>query len=65
MKIHDLGIEETSEEGEEALEVGEERRVVERPLAGLVEVPFGERERVRDREPVAVDLEVGASVRRD
>lgn len=65
VKIHDLGIEETSEEGEEALEVGEERRVVERPLAGLVEVPFGERERVRDRQPVTVDLEVGTSVRRD
>lgn len=48
-EIRDFGVDERGEEGEEALEVGEEGRVVEGPLAGLVEVPFGERERVCDR----------------
>lgn len=41
--MHDVGVDEVGEEGEEAFEVGEERRVIEGPWAGFVEVPLGER----------------------
>ena len=62
MEVDHLWVDEISEEGEEALEVGKEGRVVKSPEAGLVEVPLREREGVGYGEPVAVDLEVCASV---
>ena len=62
MEVDDGGVDEFGEEREESLEVGEEWRVIEGPWACLVGVPVGERERVGEGEPVAVDLEVGAVV---
>ena len=62
LEVNDLGVNEVSENGEEAFEVGEERRIVEGPRAGFVEVPLGERERVSESKPVAVDFEVSAVV---
>lgn len=62
VEVDDCGVEEGGKEGEKALEVGEEGRVVESPWTGLVGVPEGEREGVSEGEPVAVDLEVGAAV---
>ncbi|XP_059442061.1 putative cysteine-rich receptor-like protein kinase 9 [Corylus avellana] len=56
-EMNDLGVDEVGENGENVLEVGEEGRVVEGPGAGLVAVPFGEREGVGESEPMAVDLE--------
>lgn len=55
-------VDERRGEGEEAGEVGEEGRVVERPLGGGVGVPLPRGERVREGEPVAVDVEVGGAV---
>lgn len=46
MKVHDLWVHEGGDEGEEALEEGEEWGVVEGPGAGLVGVPLGKREGV-------------------
>lgn len=63
-EVDDGGIEERGGEGEEELEVGEERGVVEGPRAGGVRVPADEGEGGGESEPVAVDLEVGAVVRR-
>lgn len=62
LEVNDLGVNEVSENGEEAFEVGEERRIVKGPRAGFVEVPLGERERVSESKPVAVDFEVSAVV---
>jgi hypothetical protein len=62
LEVNDLGVDEVGENGESALEVGEEGRVVEGPGAGLVGVPLGEREGVGESKPVAVDLEVSAMV---
>ena len=62
LKVNDLGVNEVSENGEEAFEVGEERRIVEGPRAGFVEVPLRERERVSESKPVAMDFEVSAVV---
>lgn len=62
LKVNDLGVNEVSENGEEAFEVCEERRIVKGPGAGFVEVPLGERERVSESKPVAVDFEVSAAV---
>jgi hypothetical protein len=62
LEVNDLGVDEVGEDGEEALEVGEERRVIEGPGTGLVGVPLGEREGVCESEPVAVDFEVSAVV---
>ena len=56
------GVDERRGEGEEAGEVGEEGRVVERPLGGGVGVPLPGGERVREGEPVAVHVEVGGAV---
>lgn len=53
-------------EGEDALEVGKERGVVEGAAGGRrVGVPAGEGKSGGEGEPVAVHLEVGAAVRRD
>ena len=41
MEVDDGGVDEFGEEREESLEVGEEWWVVERPWAGLVQVPVG------------------------
>lgn len=65
MEVGDGRIDSGGEEGEEFLEVGEERGVIEGPLAGGVGVPAGEGEGMREGEPVAVDLEIGAVVGRD
>lgn len=46
--MDDLGVDETGKNGEEAFEIGEERRVIEGPGAGLVQVPLRERERVSE-----------------
>lgn len=62
LEVNDLGVNEVSENGEEAFEVGEERRIVEGPRAGFVEVPLRERERVSESKPVAMDFEVSAVV---
>ena len=62
LKVNDLGVNEVSENGEEAFEVGEERRIVKGPRAGFVEVPLRERERVSESKPVAMDFEVSAVV---
>ena len=62
LEVNDLGVNEVSENGEEAFEVGEERRIVKGPRAGFVEVPLGERERVSESKPVAMDFEVSAVV---
>lgn len=50
------------EEREEFLEVSEERRVIESPLAGGVGVPPREGKGMSEGEPVAVDFEIGAAV---
>lgn len=60
--MNDLGVNKIGENGESALEVGEEGRVVEGPGAGLVGVPLREREGVGESEPVAVNLEICAMV---
>lgn len=62
LEVNDLGVNEVSENGEEAFEVGEERRIVKGPRAGFVEVPLRERERVSESKPVAMDFEVSAVV---
>jgi hypothetical protein len=45
--------------GENPLEVGEERRIVECPFRCLLVVPLGDGESVGDGKPVPVDLEIG------
>lgn len=62
MEVGHGGVQSCGEDREEFLEVGEERRVIEGPLAGSVGVPAGEGERMGEGEPVAVDLEIGAVV---
>lgn len=62
MEVGHGGIDYGGEEGEEFLEVGEERGVIEGPLAGGVGVPAGEGEGMSEGEPVAVDFEVSAAV---
>lgn len=44
VEVYDGGVHYRSELGEKALEVGEERGVIEGPWAGLVGVPVGEGE---------------------
>lgn len=58
MEVNDLRVDVEGEYGEYALEEGEEGRIIERPRAGLVGVPFLERERAGQSKPVAVDFEV-------
>lgn len=65
MEVGHGGVDSGGEEREEFLEVSEERRIIEGPLAGGVGIPAGERERIGEGEPVAVNFEVGAAVGRD
>lgn len=52
-------VNEARDVGEYPLEVGEERRVVERPFRDVADVPLAERQAVGDSEPIPVDLKVG------
>lgn len=61
-EIYDCGVDEIGEDGEEALEVSEERWVIKGPGTGLVSVPLRERERVGESKPVAVDFEISGMV---
>lgn len=60
--MDDLGIDEVGENGENALEVGEEGRVIKGPGASLIGVPLGEGEGVGQSEPMTVDLKVCAMI---
>ena len=60
--MYDRGVDEIGENGEEALEVSEERWVIEGPGTGLFGVPLREGERVGDSKPVAVDFEISGMV---
>lgn len=62
MKMDDLWVNEMSKDREEALEVCEEGRVIERPLTGFIKVPLTERKRVGNGQPVAMDFQVCAVV---
>lgn len=62
VEIGDGWIEEGGGKGEEVLEEGEERGVVEGPRAGEIGVPLTEWERRGEGKPMAVDLEVSAVV---
>lgn len=60
--MYDFRVDEIGENGEEALEVSEERWVIKGPGTGLVGVPLRERERVGESKPVAVDFEISGMV---
>ena len=49
---------------ERKLEPRKQRRVVERPLRGGLEVPLAQRARVRDRKPIPVHIKIGGRVAR-
>lgn len=54
-----------SKTGKQTLKICKERRVIEGPWTGLVEVPLIERERMSESQPVTMDLEICAAVRWD
>lgn len=64
-KIYDSGIDKSSKVGEKEFEEGKERRVIEGPFAGLVEVPLMGRKRIGEGKPMAVHFEICAVVGRE
>lgn len=59
LNLEHLRIEVLRDLTEKPLEAGKERRVVERPFRRLFVVPLLYGERVRDGEPVSVNLKIG------
>jgi hypothetical protein len=59
--VQHFGIKVHGHLGQAPLEEGEKRWIVQCPLAGLVVVPFCQRFRVCDGQPIAVDFEVGGT----